>query len=220
MCLRVSLILWFLAFAWEGTFPSQAGKNYTLPSTDASAIFPYGSEGERRSVRPYHVVQIVLCCMNTWLLQQSRHNERVEFLKWNLPISVIFNGKHGINAIFVHCSYLAKAVPQLRRLVADFSPRRLRFEPRSGNVRFVVDKMHWWRFSPNNSFPLPILIPQTAPHSSSSIQGQYNRLNSDTTYSHLLSNFSSVTRVKPLSLIHLEFRIWGSHGGDELYLLG
>jgi hypothetical protein len=34
-----------------------------------------------------------------------------------------------------------KAVPQLRRLVAFFPPRRPGFKPGSANVRFVVDKV-------------------------------------------------------------------------------
>jgi hypothetical protein len=33
------------------------------------------------------------------------------------------------------------AAPQLGRLVADFPPRRPGFGPRSGHVRFVVDKV-------------------------------------------------------------------------------
>jgi hypothetical protein len=44
-----------------------------------------------------------------------------------------------------------EAVPQLRRLVAGFPPRRPRFEPRSGHVRCVVEKWHWGRFSPTTS---------------------------------------------------------------------
>jgi hypothetical protein len=33
------------------------------------------------------------------------------------------------------------AVPYFRRLVACFLPQRLVFKPRSGHVRFVVDKL-------------------------------------------------------------------------------
>jgi hypothetical protein len=36
---------------------------------------------------------------------------------------------------------LKKAVPQLKRLVAGFPPRRPGFDPRSGYVGFVVDKV-------------------------------------------------------------------------------
>jgi hypothetical protein len=33
------------------------------------------------------------------------------------------------------------AVPELRRLIAGFPQRRPKFEPRSGHVGFVVDKV-------------------------------------------------------------------------------
>jgi hypothetical protein len=43
------------------------------------------------------------------------------------------------------------AEPKLRRLVADYPPRRPGFEPGSGHVGFVVDKEAWDRFSPSTS---------------------------------------------------------------------
>jgi hypothetical protein len=51
------------------------------------------------------------------------------------------------------------------------------FDPRSGHVWFVVDKVALGQvFSQVLQFPLPILIPSTASHSSSStIRGWYNR---------------------------------------------
>lgn len=36
---------------------------------------------------------------------------------------------------------LARAVPWFRRLVAGFPPRRLGFDPMSGHVGFVVDRV-------------------------------------------------------------------------------
>jgi hypothetical protein len=48
-------------------------------------------------------------------------------------------------------NFLQKVVPQLRRLVAGFPPRRPGFEHRSGYVGFVVDRVHWSRFSPSTS---------------------------------------------------------------------
>jgi hypothetical protein len=62
----------------------------------------------------------------------------------------------------------------LRRLVVGFPPRRANSDPRSGHVRFVVDKVAG--FLRVFRFPLPILIPPTAPHSSwSMIRCWYNR---------------------------------------------
>jgi hypothetical protein len=50
------------------------------------------------------------------------------------------------------------------------------FEPRSGYVGFVVDKVALGQFFPQVlRFLMPILIPPTAPHSSSIIPGWYNR---------------------------------------------
>jgi hypothetical protein len=75
--------------------------------------------------------------------------------------------------LLIHCY----AVPYLRRLVAGFSPWWPGFHPRScwiydgrsGTENGFV-QLHW--------FPLPILIPPTAPHSSCIIWGWYNRPNS------------------------------------------
>jgi hypothetical protein len=75
--------------------------------------------------------------------------------------------------------------PQLRRLVVGFLLRRPGFKPRSGKVRpgqvrsghvgFVLDKVVLGRFLRVLRFPLPNLIPSTAPHSSTSIiRGWYN----------------------------------------------
>jgi hypothetical protein len=69
-----------------------------------------------------------------------------------------------------------------RRLVAGFPPRRPGFNPRSGYVGFVVDEMALRQgFLRALRFPLPVIIPPTAPYSSSSssnIRGWYNRSNS------------------------------------------
>jgi hypothetical protein len=51
------------------------------------------------------------------------------------------------------------------RLVAGFPKRRPGFEPRSGHVGFV-DRWTGAGFLPVLPFPLPNLIPPTAPHSS------------------------------------------------------
>jgi hypothetical protein len=65
------------------------------------------------------------------------------------------------------------AVPYFKRLVASFPPRLPRFEPRSSNVTFVVDKSGTGAgFLRVLRFPLPIRIP-TAPHTSSIIWGWY-----------------------------------------------
>jgi hypothetical protein len=68
----------------------------------------------------------------------------------------------------------------LRRLATDFPPRWPRFDPRSGHVGFIVDKVSLGQvFLLVLRFPLPILIPLTAPDLSSSITwGWYNRPNS------------------------------------------
>jgi hypothetical protein len=44
-----------------------------------------------------------------------------------------------IRKVFI--SNFIYTMPQLRRFVAGFPPRRLEFEPRSFHVGFVVDKM-------------------------------------------------------------------------------
>jgi hypothetical protein len=70
------------------------------------------------------------------------------------------------------------AAPWLWRLVTGFPPRRPRFEPRpcgicggqSGTEAYFLRVLR---------FPLPIIIPSTAPHSSSITRGWYNRLISD-----------------------------------------
>jgi hypothetical protein len=58
---------------------------------------------------------------------------------------------------------------------SGFPPRRPGYKPRSVHVGFVVDKMALGQVF-SEHFPLPILIPPTVPHSSSSIlEGWYNR---------------------------------------------
>jgi hypothetical protein len=50
------------------------------------------------------------------------------------------------------------------------------FEPKSGNMGFVVDKMAFGQvFLQELLFPLPIFIPPTTPHLSSITRGWYNR---------------------------------------------
>jgi hypothetical protein len=59
-----------------------------------------------------------------------------------------------------------RVLPQLRRLVAGFPRRWPGFKPRSGHVGFVVDKVALRQVSSGYfCFPLPIVIPPTAPHS-------------------------------------------------------
>jgi hypothetical protein len=57
-------------------------------------------------------------------------------------------------------------VPQLRRLVAGFPPLWSGFDPRSGHMGFVVDRMALGAdFLRVFRFPLSILIRPTTPHS-------------------------------------------------------
>jgi hypothetical protein len=50
------------------------------------------------------------------------------------------------------------------------------FDSTSSHVGFVVDKEALWQMTIRVlQLPLPILIPPTAPHSSSVVQGWYNR---------------------------------------------
>jgi hypothetical protein len=60
-----------------------------------------------------------------------------------------------------------KAVPELRRLVAGFPPRRSGFKPGSGNKGFLLDKSGAGAgFLREFRFPLPIYIPSASPQSS------------------------------------------------------
>jgi hypothetical protein len=43
-----------------------------------------------------------------------------------------------MHQMYIHIS---ESRPQLKQLVTDFPPRRPGFEPRSGHVGFVVDKV-------------------------------------------------------------------------------
>jgi hypothetical protein len=61
---------------------------------------------------------------------------------------------------------MSKTVPYLRRLVTGFPPRRPGFEPSSGQVGFVVDKVVLGQvFSEYFGFPLAIFILPTASQS-------------------------------------------------------
>jgi hypothetical protein len=85
--------------------------------------------------------------------------------RWHLLGSRVF--------IFQWCYFQCFNMPWLWQLVAGFPPQHPGFNPSSGNVGFVVDKVTLW-------FPLPILISTTALQSSSSsiIQRWYDRPNS------------------------------------------
>lgn len=99
-----------------------------------------------------------------------------------------------------------------------FPPRRAGFEPRSGPVGFVVDRsgagVGLLRVL---LFPLPLLIPTTAPHQPSSIvRGWYNRLISDWrskwTQSHLIPkkpkrNYTAQVSVETLAVISEALRV-------------
>jgi hypothetical protein len=63
----------------------------------------------------------------------------------------------------------------MRRLVAGFPPRRPGFEPWSGHMGFVVDKVALAQLLFRVVlFPMPALIPPVAPYSSSIIRVWYN----------------------------------------------
>jgi hypothetical protein len=76
------------------------------------------------------------------------------------------------NQKFLNSANSIAGTKSLRRLAAGFPPRRPRSSPggicggqsgaKAGFLRVLL-------------FPLPILIPPTAPHSTSIIQGWYNR---------------------------------------------
>jgi hypothetical protein len=59
--------------------------------------------------------------------------------------------------------YQAKPVPQLRQLSAGFPPQRPGFDPRSGGICAGQSGIRAG-FLRVLLFPLPILIPPTAPH--------------------------------------------------------
>jgi hypothetical protein len=90
-------------------------------------------------------------------------------------------GGVGAGLSTIHLHLMSKfAVSYLMRLVAGFPPWRYVFDPKSGHVGFAVNKIApVVGFHRVFRFPLPILIPPTAIHSSSPIiQGWYNRSNS------------------------------------------
>jgi hypothetical protein len=75
--------------------------------------------------------------------------------------------------IVVGCSNSPKKSPGQYR---DKVTTAAGFKPRSGHVGFVVDKVALGAgLLRALRFPLTILIPPTAPHSSSTIRGWYNR---------------------------------------------
>jgi hypothetical protein len=62
--------------------------------------------------------------------------------------------KHLSISGFVSCKSIALAAPQLKRLAAGCPPRRPGFNPGSGQVRFVVDKVALGQvFSEDFGFP-------------------------------------------------------------------
>jgi hypothetical protein len=63
-----------------------------------------------------------------------------------------------------------RAVPKLKRLVAGFPPQRPGFDPISGYVDFVLDRVVLGQVF--SKFTLKILIPPTVPYSSDVILGQ------------------------------------------------
>jgi hypothetical protein len=118
-----------------------------------------------------------------WTSHKEKNSDGVH--KWWREI-------HGINygnlykvistQIWTNCYLVINEVqdmPELRRLVAGFQPQRPRFEPRSGQLGFEVDKVPLGQsFLRVLQFHLT-LIPPTAPQSSSSIIWScYNRANS------------------------------------------
>jgi hypothetical protein len=68
---------------------------------------------------------------------------RISALGWSALCKI--SAAHSIPCMFVFklilFSLAKKAVPKLWRLVADFPPRRPGFQPRSGHVGFVVNKV-------------------------------------------------------------------------------
>jgi hypothetical protein len=78
-------------------------------------------------------------------------------------------GHRRFGQVIVYCD------PVVLMLLTAFPPRRPGFDPRSGHMRLMVNKVALGQvFSPNTSVSLPILIPSTAPHSSTLIRGWYN----------------------------------------------
>jgi hypothetical protein len=86
-------------------------------------------------------------------------NPAVLYIKMLLIVVII---KRNLVVIETHF-----ASQKLKRLVAGFPPRRLDFDPRSGNMGFLVDKETLAGFLGVLRFPLPILIPSNAPYLSS-----------------------------------------------------
>jgi hypothetical protein len=78
-----------------------------------------------------------LACFLSFLLQSNITVFTVEYTE-NLPVNLTYKSK------------VPKAAPQLRLLVAGFPPLRLGFDPGSGQVGFVVDKVALGQVSPAN----------------------------------------------------------------------
>jgi hypothetical protein len=80
---------------------------------------------------------------------------------------------HGRETKFMYTSVRKtwRAVPQLRRLVAGFPPRRPGFQPRSGHVGFLVDKVELRQvFSDYFGFPCQFSFHQHLRVSSRAVQ--------------------------------------------------
>jgi hypothetical protein len=86
-----------------------------------------------------------------------------------------------VRSRFLNCvTSPRKAAPYLRLLVAGFPLRLPGFELQASHVGFVVDSVALGQVSLRVlRFPLPILIPPTAPHSSSSGAGTIGQLVAD-----------------------------------------
>jgi hypothetical protein len=78
--------------------------------------------------------------------------------------------------ISLYSSRLSTSPRHLRRLVADFPPRRARVRAHVRSCGICCGQSGTGAgFLPVLRFPLPILIPPTAPHSSSIIRAWYNK---------------------------------------------
>jgi hypothetical protein len=85
---------------------------------------------------------------SSWALRNKYRNihkreQNIDFYHSSYPcqwsVKIFHVSKSDV--LFHNWNYAVIAVPYLRHLVTDFPPRRPRFEPRSGHVGFVVEKM-------------------------------------------------------------------------------